>query len=298
MKNKFLLPILLIPFQLLAQTDPVKKVLSDIKNTINIPDNKTAEQTKTTFVPQTAFYRVIPSLHGFLDTASSGSIQQWINDTPDSILRLVENESETELDNFYSHNYREFKDKDGDGHSSFEAGGNDCNDLNPWMYPGNPEKCWGFLLIGRFTPLSAGEASYVGLPILIMHRSLNEDCNPCSVSGYSASPISHDGYYDGDKDGDGQPSCSCTNYSLTSSSTVGCPTSYAQVPNSFDKFGNISRYIIRGPDCDDQNPAIIRGAQQCLNDKSVKVCENGAWKIYNTHKCIVQPNGTGILLEW
>lgn len=294
MKNKFLLPLLLLPFQLLAQSDPVKKVLSDLKNTINIPDNKTAEQTKTTFVPQTAFYRVVPNLHGFLDTASMTSIQQWINDTPDSILRLVENESETELSNFISQNYTDVNDKDGDGNNSYEAGGNDCNDLNPWMYRGNPEKCWGFLLIGRFNPLSTRQATYVGLPILIMYRSLDEDCNPCSVSGFSVSPFS----YDGDEDGDGQPSCSCTNYSLTSSSPVGCPTSYGQVPYSYDKFGNISRYMVRGPDCDDQNPAIIRGAQQCLNDKSVKVCENGAWKIYNTHKCVVQPNGTGILLEW
>ena len=291
MKNKFLLPLLLLSFQLLAQTDPTKKIISDLLKTVNIPDNKTSAPTKTTFVPQTAFYRVIPGLHGFLDTASFGSILQFIYDTPDSILRLVENESETELDNFFSHNYSEFKDKDGDGHLHLEAGGDDCNDLNPWVHPSANERCYGFLLLGRFDGLSTGEATYAGLPILIMHRSLNEDCNPCTVSG---SPV----LYDGDEDGDGQPSCSCTNYSLGTSSVVGCPIPYGQVPYSYDKFGNIIRYMVRGPDCDDHNPAIIRGAQQCLNDKSVKVCENGAWKIYNTHKCVVQPNGTGILLEW
>jgi hypothetical protein len=294
MKNKFLLSFLLISFQLLAQTDPSKKTIPEktmpvLQNIPNIPANKSVVQTA--ILPQTIFYWVIPTLHRFLDTASLGSIKNLINDTPDSILRLVENESEAALANFISQNYTDVNNKDGDGQRSSAAGGADCNDLNPWVQPGVNENCSGFLLIGRTNYLSLGTVRYSGPPILIIHRFLDEDCNPCTISGSAI-------LSDGDEDGDGQVSCSCTNYSLTERLVPGCPIIYAQSPYSYDHNGDISRYIIRGPDCDDHNPAIIRGAQQCLNDKSVKVCENGAWKIYNSHKCVVQPNGTGILLEW
>ena len=287
MKNKFLLPFLLIPFQLLAQSDPSKKTMPDLQNTMNIPANKSVAHE--TIIPPTVFYRAIPTLHRFLDTASGASIYSLIYDTPDSILALVQNESETALANFISQNYTDVNDKDGDGHNSSAAGGDDCNDFNMWVHPYVNERCLGSFLIGRSQPLSLGKAFYSGPPILFMHRFLNEDCNPCTVSGNLS---------EGDQDGDGQVSCSCTNFSSTATLVVGCPFSYAQVPFSYEPSGAISRYIIRGPDCDDQNPAIIRGAQQCLNDKTVKVCENGAWKLYGGQKCIPQRNGTAIVTPW
>ncbi len=289
MKSKFLLPFLLIPFQLLAQTDPSKKIMPVLQNVFNLPTDKSVAQTP--IIPQTIFYWVIPTLHRFLDTASWGSIQKLIYDTPDSILRLVENESEAALASFISQNYTDVNNKDEDGHRSSTAGGDDCNDLNPWVRPGANETCFGFLLIGRFNYLSLGTVRYSGPPILIINRSLNEDCNACTISGDAV-------LNDGDEDGDGQVSCSCTNYSLTERLTPGCAINYAQVPYSYDPNGDINRYIVRGPDCDDQNPAIIRGAQQCLNEKTVKVCENGAWKLYSGQKCIPQPNGTGIVTQW
>jgi len=283
MKNKLVLPLLLFAFQLYAQpADSLKKITQVSKNDLISIFNKAIPQTAV--ITQSEYYKTIPTLTRFLDTASSNSIMKFINETSDSILRLVEMESESAIEKFCSEHYTDSADKDGDGRRSIAAGGNDCNDLNPAVYPEHAEVCSGYIIMSGIP----GRAQ-LKRPLIFLYRYLNEDCDPMTISMNEN--------WDADEDHDGSVSCSCTNYTsygqLSPPNTVG----NILVPSpSYIK--GIGKFMWRGPDCDDHNTAIVTTSQQCLGEGAIRVCENGSWKIYSCKKCVVQPNGTGTVTEW
>jgi hypothetical protein len=283
MKNKFLLPLLLFAFQLHAQPADSSKKSTQVfkKNLISIFNTDNPQKTIMT---QSGHYRTIPTLTRFLDTASSNSIRKFINETPDSVLRLVEIESESAIAEFCSEHYTNSDDKDGDGHRSIAAGGDDCNDLNFLVFPGNTEVCSGYIIIREINRAQTNG------PLIILHRYMDEDCDPSTIS-------LKDYNWDGDEDHDGAISCSCSNY--TTDDRVDPPDMGGNilVPSPFYIKGT-GKFILRGPDCDDHNSAIVTASQQCLGEGAIRVCENGSWKIYSCKKCVVQPNGTGTVTQW
>lgn len=60
------------------------------------------------------------------------------------------------------------------------------------------------------------------------------------------------------------------------------------------------RAIPLGNDCDDDNPAIVPGAQHCISATDYEICqEDGDWSLKATcpgQGCVAQPNGTGICI--
>lgn len=221
-------------------------------------------------------YRTLPWLHQFLDTASVSSVYKFLKETNDSVLQLVHYETMSVL---HAINYSPpGTDKDRDGHTSAESGGDDCDDLDGNCHPGNPETCSGYRLF------DAWKKKYI-----IIYKYHDEDCNPCTVTGYPP---------DGDMDGDKIICSSCLNYSARS--PIGCPYDLAIVPtvSAISLSNPLRAFTIRGGDCDDHNPALGRASQICIDKRTVAVCENGEWKYYPCTKCVVQPNGTGVVAEF
>jgi hypothetical protein len=112
-------------------------------------------------------------------------------------------------------------DIDHDGVNGAQCNGMDCDDLDPFAYPGNPERCEGLLLNGQ----SAA------------HH--DEDCNPMTVA---AAPIYS---VDGDRDHDGFPSRDCTNSRQTFTMPVGFD------PRLVEALLFDGGFLVRGLDCDD-----------------------------------------------
>lgn len=110
-------------------------------------------------------------------------------------------------------------DVDNDGHRAIACGGDDCNDDDVDLFPGNPERCEGVLKNGR----SAADH--------------DEDCNACTVSGM---------YPEGDSDGDGYVRATCTNPWSQDFGKNGVPVGCLanQVRLGLDR-------VTYGSDCDD-----------------------------------------------
>src|SRR5882672_5949249 len=127
-------------------------------------------------------YHTLPWLHRFLDTASSISIGRFLTETSDSILQLVHYESETARHAFvFDHPYSP-SDKDGDGRSSYEYGGDDCDDLDSDTYPGHTERCDGYVIFDAFNK-----------KYIIIYRYHDEDCDPTTIAGNFNNDVDADG---------------------------------------------------------------------------------------------------------
>ena len=272
--RKLLLIVFLVPSFLQAQNDSSKLSIPQLlKEKV-----KSILQSPGVVIPvnNKYAYQTLPWLHKFLDTASGSSIDKFLAETEDSILQMVYFESivakrANTKDNPYSIN-----DKDGDGTASIAAGGTDCDDLDRNTYRGNPEKCEGYFIFEGW------QKKYI-----MINRYHDEDCNPCSISGYRP---------DGDKDMDGQVCFTCSNYSTNI--PMGCDQVSTMPTTSKFLMGDPTRrYTTRGWDCDDRNPAIIRASQVCIDEKTIAVCENGKWKYYPCRKCVTQPNGIGVVVD-
>ncbi len=170
-------------------------------------------------------------------------------------------------------------DQDRDGHRSLACGGDDCDDGDPFRYPGNLERCDGTLGNGRSA------------------ANHDEDCNPCTVSGPEP---------DGDGDRDGVPSSRCVNVYGELSALVGCNGRKVRL--------HTGRRHVLGADCDDAKRAIVPGAQACVpsDPGAVRVCGERLadvsvidWEIQRCPsgptgapgRCVPQPNGTGVCVN-
>lgn len=277
--KQILLFWVLLPLLLHAQKDPdssklrlpqglkenLKSILPNVQPAVNPMNNQHA-------------YRTLPWLHRFLDTASEQSINRFLSEGNDSILQLTQYETMSARHAYSRDNPRSTNDKDGDGTQSIESGGGDCDDLDNDSYRGNPERCSGYRVFSTW-----------GKKYIIINKYHDEDCDPTTVAG--AKP-------DGDEDGDKQICFSCLNYSPRI--PVGSdPAQVAIIPTpSAISLGNPNRsYTVRGYDCDDHNPALIRASQICIDARTIAVCENGKWRYYPCIRCVRQPNGSGVVME-
>jgi len=235
--------------------------------------------------PSSAEYNVMPSYlypHSFLDTASGASILEFINKTPDSVLQIIEDIGEAVMRDYYQQNRQSENDADGDGHRSIESGGDDCDDFDRDRFPGRAERCNGY----TWAPYNGVEK------YLLLWRLHDEDCDPTTIDQNQTG-------YDGDMDGDGQIFCKCVNENR------GNYPSPTQIISSTGHVLNVSpskthpgKVVYSGVDCDDNNPVIGRNAQTCVGEDSVRVCANGEWITLKCKKCVKQPNGTGVVVEW
>jgi hypothetical protein len=274
--KQLLLFLILLPVFLRAQNNPDSnklKVTEGLKEKVKsiLPNLQVVRPLNA----QNA-YRTLPWLHRFLDTASATSISRFLTEGNDSTLQLVHYETMTARHAYFMGEAASDPDKDGDGFRSISVGGNDCDDLDNNNYPGNAERCQGYYIF------TAWEKKYI-----IIAKYHDEDCSPGTIAG--AAP-------DGDDDRDNQVSCSCLNYASE------IPAGYGQVaiaPTiSAIMLGNPNRrYTIRGFDCDDHNPALIRVSQVCRDERTIAVCENGKWRNYPCRRCVTQPNGSGVVVE-
>ncbi len=86
----------------------------------------------------------------------------------------------------------------------------------------------------------------------------DEDCNPGTIGRR-------------DRDGDGFIDRACCN--PQDDSTIAC-----------------------GKDCDDYNAFLTPGAQICAGSQTVRICGGNSRNCASGHRCIEQPNGTGICI--
>lgn len=99
---------------------------------------------------------------------------------------------------------------------------------------------------------------FPGNPEICDSQNRDEDCDPSTFGKQ-------------DRDGDGQVSSRCCN--RRANGTLRC-----------------------GPDCNDNNPIIVLGAQMCVQNRDdvVNICGQGLKSCGQGMKCIAQPNGLGI----
>ncbi len=185
-------------------------------------------------------------------------------------------------------------DNDADGHRSISSGGDDCNDNNPFIYPGNTEIC------GVIRVIQIG-----GIRLINNTALADEDCDPCTVSSQGSMGAGGDG----DKDRDGDISCNCANFWNSDVSfrewciSPGADENerkwHTLVATPISNNSTPERSIrISGVDCDDKNPAIGKNSQVCLGETQMGICIGGVWQVVNCRKCQKQPNGTGVVIEW
>ncbi len=109
--------------------------------------------------------------------------------------------------------------------------------------------------------------------------SKDNDCVACTVGNTDA-------------DGDGFVSAGCSN-PISTSYNPGCGSN----PKVYV---DMAQKVVRGRDCDDNNPAIGPGSIKCDAIPSfTQVCTNGAWlriACPGGKRCQPQPNGTGLCL--
>lgn len=196
-------------------------------------------------------------------------------------------------------------DADGDGHDSIASGGDDCDDMDPFRYPGNVEVCDNIdrdedCDLSTFGERDADgdgffDANCVNIETDGSVASQGNDCDdgvrtthPIATEACDGVDNNCDGaidngvsltlYEDWDLDGHGNPS---TANPGMCAGTAG----YSSLPN----------------DCDDANPAIepgaivcevgsVAGYAYCASDGqwvTGQVCAEGS-------ACIAQDNGTGV----
>jgi hypothetical protein len=105
-------------------------------------------------------------------------------------------------------------------------------------------------------------------------------------------------------DGDGLYDCECFNYEVNAANTPLLPKDAIQkkwgnmvfIPLNKELSGAV--YATHGLDCDDTNPAIGKNSQKCIGENKVATCVSGKWELKDCRKCVTQPNGTGLVVEW
>lgn len=174
-----------------------------------------------------------------------------------------------------------YSDLDNDGHTAASEGGDDCDDLNPYVNPGVNEKCKEYNL------LSGDDGK-----LYVWNSSLaDEDCDYCTVASKGS-------FSDGDLDKDGLIDCKCYNLPIDSIKIELCfPRLDTWSSMATVKLAN-NIMLTHGVDCDDNNPALTANSQKCLGNNKVLVCINGKWETKECKKCIEQANGTGVVVEW
>ncbi len=199
------------------------------------------------------------------------------------------------------------EDADGDGSLAIACGGDDCDDSDKRVHPGNAEVCDSAHLDEDCNPETVGDRDqdndqFVSQGCCNTGKDGNlkcgRDCNDLNASVHPAASevcngvddncdgVADDGltalyFVDADGDGHGDP---------IAKPVPRCPQSSV----GFSLLAN---------DCNDDNPAIQPGSLICANPQlpgDLLLCkDDGTWtpaKCSNQRFCVAQPNGTGICL--
>ena len=286
-----------------AQNDTSKHIFRKITNgVINKATSNTGEVILNQLGSLTISGNVYSDNHlvQLLERADDKTIKVYIESLTFEQKVEIQEATENYITAYYSNGGGTgTDDNDADGVRAVEKGGNDCNDNNPFVSPRNHEQCQGSIT-----------TTLQGKRIVWINSVADEDCDLCTVAtrGFQA---------DGDEDLDGAISCNCANLasreaagrSLSSTCLAHLTSAGDSTLNPYFKWQDLvlSEYykangihypIVRGVDCDDNNPAIGKNGQKCIGENKVGMCVQGVWQVMDCKKCVTQPNGTGLVTEW
>jgi hypothetical protein len=219
-------------------------------------------------------------LNHLFTVVNEEEIKQYIQSLPFEKQFIIQTETQDAMRTYFiAHSGKTDNDKDGDGFIGTYAGGNDGDDFSNFSYPGKAELCNGINIF-----------NLGGLRLVWIYALGDEDCDLLTVKLEET--------YDGDEDGDGIINCNCKNlseippwFTITKWSSI--TYSEFNLPNKMHY-----RYVVSGIDCDDKNPNIGKEGQKCISPTKVGMCVGGGWKTFDCIKCVTQPNGSGLVVEW
>lgn len=252
-----------------------KTIVPAIKTPTDIPtlaDGKTYTDTR---------------LNHLLTVGNEEEIKQYIQSLPFEKQFIIQTESEYAIHAYYRKGGgTHTTDNDGDGDNNVSArNGGDCNDNNPFVSSLVHEKCKGVIV-----------RDFPGLRVVWINALCDEDCDVVTVGN-----IKGQEWKDSDEDRDGAVNCNCKNFT-----TRDIPlepqfvSRWSHISYSAVKGANKMNYkfVVSGADCDDNNPNIGKEGQVCIAPNKVGMCVGGVWKTFECKKCVTQPNGSGLVVEW
>jgi hypothetical protein len=235
-----------------------------------------------------------PTLNTYLRAQNKQAILKYLGALGLEQRIKIQNQSALLMNSLYRRlNPGSRNDADADGHPSSAIGGDDCDDFNPLIYPSDNEVC------AKDSVIYVDGALVVWMPSLV-----DEDCNAATIVSKQYEPTNAQFPSEGDRDGDGIYSCECYNYGKGRPPAIDYFRDPIQaqwkavilVPLNKESAG--ADYLTHGIDCDDTNPAIVKNSQKCVGENKVATCVSGKWELKDCRKCVTQPNGTGLVVEW
>jgi hypothetical protein len=235
-----------------------------------------------------------PTLNTHLRAQNKQAILKYVGTLGLEQRIKIQNQSALLMNSLYRRlNPGSRNDADADGHVKMAVGGDDCDDFNPLIYPSDNETC------AKDSVLYVDGTMVVWMPSLV-----DEDCNVVTIVSKQREP--RDGQFpsESDRDGDGIYSCECYNYGMGTLPVIDYLRDPIQVKwagiilSPLKKESSGADFLTHGTDCDDTNPAIGKNSQKCVGENKVATCVRGKWELKDCRKCVSQPNGTGLVVEW
>ncbi len=235
-----------------------------------------------------------PTLNTHLRAQNKQAILKYVGTLGLEQRIKIQNQSALLMNSLYRRlNPGSRNDADADGYVKMAVGGDDCDDFNPLIYPSDNETC------AKDSVLYVDGTMVVWMPSLV-----DEDCNVATIVSKQYEPTNGQFPSESDRDGDGVYSCECYNYGMGTLPVIDNARDPVQaqwkvvilVPLNKESAG--ADYLTHGIDCDDTNPAIGKNSQKCVGENKVATCVSGKWELKDCRKCITQPNGTGLVVEW